>query len=85
MIFFLSEKEAEEEKGGGAIGVGVSTCSQFGIFAAGKSLVNQHRVLKCSHRFHPQTGLYIVAEKRLLTLNRLLKRSHQLRTCLIFY
>ena len=56
MIFFLSEKEEEEEKGGGAIEVGVSTCSQFGIFAAGKRLVNQHRVLKCSHRFHPQTG-----------------------------
>ena len=79
MIFFLCEKEEEEEKGGGAIGVGVSTCSQFGIFAAGKRLVNQHRVLKCSHRFHPQTG------KRPLTLNCLLKRSHQLRTCLIFY
>lgn len=38
MIFFLSEKE----EGGGAIGVGVSTCSQLGIFAAGKRLVNQH-------------------------------------------
>lgn len=42
MIFFLSEKEEEEEKRGGAIGVGVSTCSQFCIFAAGKRLVNQH-------------------------------------------
>lgn len=73
MIFFLSEKEEEEEKGGGAIEVGVSTCSQFGIFAAGKRLVNQHRVLKCSHRFHPQTGRYIVAGKRLLTLNCLQK------------
>ena len=67
MIFFLSEKEEEEEKRGGAIGVGVSTCSQFCIFAAGKRLVNQHRVLKRSHRFHPQTDRYIVAGKRLLT------------------
>ena len=73
MIFFLSEKEEEEEKGGGAIEVGVSTCSQFGIFAAGKRLVNQHRVLKCSHRFHPQTGRYTVAGKHLLTLNCLQK------------
>ena len=85
MIFFLSEKEEEEENGGGAIGVGVSTCSQFGIFAAGKRLVNQHRVLKCSHRFHPQTGRYIVAGKRPLTLNCLQKTFSPFRTCLIFY